>query len=152
MADLTITLPFVASMVLTPIVMLLWQRVAPPTDRSEFDALGMEVLAQRNGRLNSLFTLLMFVGLLVPLFFLLSLPRSSGLHAVGFLALEFGLMVDLPVAVIGAITMRRGIKRFQEFWRFYEIKYGIGIRGIAWVYIPIGLLAPIGLVMVLLGT
>jgi hypothetical protein len=151
MVDLTTTLPLVASLALTPVVMALWQRAAPPTDCSEFDALGL-ALTERNGRLNSLFTFLMFVGLLVPLPFLLSLPASSGLRAFGFVALAFGLMVDLPVVVIGVITMREGIKRFQEFWRFYEIKYGIGLRGIAWVYIPIGLLAPIGLVMVVLGT
>jgi hypothetical protein len=152
MADLTLTLPLVASLALTPVVMALWQRAAPPTDSSEFDALGVAALTERNGRLNSLFTLLMFVGLLVPLPILLSLTVSSGLRAFGFMALTFGLMVDLPVVVIGAITMREGVKRFQEFWRFYEIKYGIGLRGIAWVYIPIGLLAPIGLLMVLLGT
>lgn len=152
MVDLTMTLPLVASLALTPVVMALWQRAAPPTDCSEFDALGVAALTERNGRLNSLFTVLMFVGLLVPLPFLLSLPASSGLRAIGFLALAFGLMVDLPVVVIGVITMREGVKRFQEFWRFYEIKYGIGLRGIAWVYIPIGLLAPIGLVMVVLGT
>ena len=43
-------------------------------------------------------------------------------------------------------------QRFQEFWRFYEIKYGIGIRGITWVYTPIGLLGIMGPFMIFIGT
>ena len=61
-------------------------------------------------------------------------------------------MVALPVAVIALITLRQGSDRFREFWRFYEIKWGVGLCGIAWVYLPIGLLAPLGLGLMLLGT
>ena len=61
-------------------------------------------------------------------------------------------MVDLPVAVIASITLHQGVKRFQEFWRFYEIKYGIGIRGITCVYTPIGLLGIMGPFMIFIGT
>ena len=124
MPDGTVAWPLVTSLVLTPVVMTIWRR----------------------------FTILMIVGLFIPLLLLLASPSKSLSRLLGFLALQFGLMIDLPVAVIAAMTMRQGIKRFQEFWRYYEIKYGIAIRGIAWIYIPIGLLGPIGLVMVLWRT
>ena len=39
-----------------------------------------------------------------------------------------------------------GVVRFREFWRFYEIKWGIAMNGIRVVYIPISL---IGLVSIL---
>jgi hypothetical protein len=123
---------------------------------SEFDSLGSGLLAQRNKVLDGLFTLLMFVGLVLPLtvclVFLRNKPPSSPGVLVGLGLLSFGLMVVLPVTVIAAITLRDGASRLREFWRYYEVKWGIGLRGIAWVYIPIATLAPIGLMLIILGT
>ena len=145
----------VAAIALVPLIMLLWKRLAPPSGHSEFDDLGRDVLTKRNAKLDGLFTTLMFVGLIGP--FLVASRFLSGTHPkplflIGLGALSFGLMVTLPVAVIASLTLRQGGNRFREFWRFYEIKWGIGLRGIAWVYIPIGLLAPLGLGLMLLGT
>ena len=136
--------------------MAAWRRWTPPATASEFNSIDPSELNRRNGGLNRLFTVLMFVGLATPFALLFWLRRgplpNSPLLAGGFLALSFGLMVDLPVAAIALITLRGGPKRFREFWRFYELKYGVGLRGIVWVYVPIGALVPVGLVLVALGT
>jgi hypothetical protein len=97
----------------------------------------------------------MFVGLMTPLplalLFLRAKPTNP-LCIIGLAAVSFGLMVALPVFAIAVITLRKGYSRLWEFWRFYETKWGIGLRGIAWVYIPIGALFPVGLTMMLLGS
>jgi hypothetical protein len=125
--------------------------LTPPVSSTEFDELGVEALTKRNNNLNCIFTLLMFIGLIFPLSFFIYFPKGASVRAIGLVALAFGLMVDLPVAVIAAVTLRQSFKRFREFWRFYELKYGIGVRGIAWVYTPIGLLGVIGLFMIVIG-
>ena len=128
----------VASFVLTPLVMGAWHRLTPPAEASEFDALGSAALRARNKYLDYLFTVLMFVGLVTPFAFIRN--ASSPTHAIALLGLAFGVMVDLPVAAIAGLTLPYGVSRFREFWRFYELKWGIGLRGIALVYTPIGLL------------
>ena len=135
-------------MLLTPLAVAAWQRLTPPPSESEFDALGADVLKARNKYLDHLFTFLMFAGAVTPLPFIRN--ASSPAHAIAWLGLGLGLMVDLPVAVIAGITLRHGVKRFREFWRFYEIRWGIGMRGIVLVYTPIGLLGVASLVVLLL--
>lgn len=148
--------PFLSTvaLIMVLVMMWLWRRLAPPAGHSKFDDLGRDVLIKRNGKLDGMFTALMFVGLISPV--LVASRLLSGQHKslffIGLVALSFGLMVALPVAVVALLTLRRGADRFREFWRFYEIKWGIGLRGIAWVYIPIGMLAPMGLVLMLVGT
>jgi hypothetical protein len=127
-----------ASLVLTPLVMMAWQRLTPPADVSEFDALGSAALRARNKYLDYLFTILMFVGLITPFAFIRN--ASSPPHALALFGLGFGLMVDLPVAVIAGMTLPYGVSRFREFWRFYETKWGISVMAVALVYTPIGLL------------
>ena len=127
-----------ASLVLTPLVMVAWHRLTPPAEASEFDALGSAALRARNKYLDYLFTVLMFVGLITPFAFIRN--ASSPPHAIALLGLGFGLMVDLPVAAIAGLTLPYGVSRFREFWRFYEVKWKIGLRGVALVYTPIGLL------------
>ena len=143
-------------LLLVPLIMAAWKRWTPPAASSQFDSLDPSELKLRNAGLNRLFTILMFVGLMAPLPLVLWLwkghPPNSPLFAGGVLALAFGLMVDLPVSAVAVLTLRDGPTRFREFWRFYELKYGIGVRGIAYVYIPIGALAPVGLVLLVMGT
>jgi hypothetical protein len=140
---------------LVPLIMALWKWLAPPARESAFDSMGRDLLAQRNKKLDWLFTALMFVGLMSPLsialMFLKAKP-SNPLLAIGLGASSFGLMVARPVLVIALITLREGVGRFREFWRYYEVKWGIGLRGIAWVYVLIGALGPVGLVLMLLGS
>jgi hypothetical protein len=57
----------VAAILLVPLIMALWKWLAPPARESAFDAIGRDLLAHRNKKLDWLFTALMFVGLLSPL-------------------------------------------------------------------------------------
>jgi len=118
--------------------MMAWQRLTPPADVSEFDALGSAALRARNKYLDYLFTILMFVGLIRPFAFIRN--ASSPPDDLALFGLDFGLMVDLPVAVIAGMTLPYGVSRFREFWRFYETKWGISVMAVALVYTPIGLL------------
>ena len=68
---------------------------------------------------------------------------------IGF---AIGSMVVLPSAVIAVLTLPRGAVRFREFWRYYEVKWGIGLKGIAWVYGFITLVWVVSLARLLLGT
>jgi hypothetical protein len=106
------------------------------------------VLRARNRYLDHLFTFLMFVGLFTPFAFIRGAATRT--HAIALLGLGFGLMVDLPVAVIAGITLRHGVPRFREFWRFHETRWGVGVRGIALVYTPIGMLGIACLLVLLL--
>jgi len=71
------------------------------------------------------------------------LPRSDVPRPV---LLQNELACSRPLA-IALITSREGTERFRKFWRYYEVKWGIGLRSIAWVYVPIGALAPVGLML-----
>src|SRR5262245_24982444 len=94
--------------------------------------MGADRLRARNKWLDRAFTVLMFVGLLVPLLAMQALGSVQlDLRIIG---LAFGNMVVLPTAFVAAITLPSGIARFHEFWRYYELKWGIGLKGIAWVY------------------
>jgi hypothetical protein len=139
--------------ILAPVIILLWKRLAPPRSHSEFDHLGVDTLKKRNGALDLLFTLLMFAGLMAPLFLMLALKikPTAPKVLIGLGCLSFGLMVLLPVGVIAAITLPHGQSRFREFWRFYETKWGIGLNGITWVYAPIAALVPVGLIFIVSG-
>ena len=121
-----------ASALLTPLIVALWAKITPVATRSEFDHLGADNLRARNRWLDHCFTLLMFIGMLVTFAFI-PLLRSEQL-APWLIGLAIGNMVVLPTVVIAALTLPSGTARFREFWRFYEVRWGIGLRGIAWVY------------------
>jgi hypothetical protein len=75
----------------------------------------------------------MFVGLMSFVF-----PYAQGTppnDPIGG-ALGLGLMMWLPGSFVMAVTLPHGTTRFREFLRWYELKWGIGIRGITYVYVP----------------
>jgi len=138
-----------ASAVLTPLIVALWAKAAPVSARSEFDHLSAGELRARNKWLDHGFTVLMFVGLLVP-FACIPLLKSEQ-QALWLVGMAIGNMVVLPTAVIAAITLPKGAARFREFWRFYEVRWGIGLRGIAWVYGGVSILWVFCVARLLLG-
>lgn len=144
--DYSILFSVGASAVLTPLLMKLWGRLSPPADTSEFDHLDFEALRGRNGRTDNIATALSLIGICVPLVALhfRLVPESFWLVGLGF-----GLMVLLPIGYVAAVTLPHGIQRFHEFWRFYELKWGVGLPGIRLLYIPIAILGLISLVMVI---
>jgi hypothetical protein len=46
----------------------------------------------------------------------------------------FGWLVLAPVLLIALFTLPRGISRWREFWRFYELRYKISLRFLAPLY------------------
>lgn len=131
---------------LTPLVVYMWQRAFPISSFSQFDLVGRDELQRRNNWIDRTATLLIFVGLAS-----FAIPYTHGAQRndpIGA-ALGFGLMMWLPAAFVIAVTLPRGINRFREFLRWYELKWGIGIRGITYVYVPLFVLAALALAYVL---
>ena len=132
-----IVLSAIAAAIGTPLIMKWWGRLAPPTQASEFDSLSREELRRRNNWIDNVACVLALAGIVSPLLLYANGMSRQNPWPVG---LGFGLMVILPVTLVALLTLPQGLGRFREFWRFYELKYGIGIRGISYVFVPIGVL------------
>jgi len=91
-------------------------------------------------------TALSFCGLLTAFPFYFGPAKSNNPWPVG---MGMGMMVIFPVTFIWLATRRGGIARWHEFWRFYELKWGVGLRGVQWIYAPLAALGAVSLVMVL---
>ncbi len=128
------------SVALTPIIMILWGALFPVSNDSEFHNYDFEILRKRNRWINNISVALHFVGLCLPISLLISATENNPELVPWGIALIFGSMVIVPFLFVVIVTIPQGIKRFREYWRFYELHYGIGIRGIKLVFIPIGLL------------
>jgi hypothetical protein len=133
---------------LTPLIVHWWSRLCPPAESSEFDSMGMDELRARNNRIDNIGSVLSFVGLLTAFPFYFGPVKWESGWPVG---LGLGMMVIWPVTFFWLATRRGGIARWLEFWRFYEIKWGVGLRGLRWFFVPVALLGVVSLVMVLFG-
>jgi len=120
--------------------MKLWGRLSPPRQVSEFDQHSPEELKRRNNWIDRVGVMLSLSGICFPLFLYANGVSKHNPWPVG---LGLGLMVILPTAFFALVTLPKGSGRFREFWRFYELKYGIGLKGLTVVYVP---LACLGLV------
>lgn len=121
---------------LTPLVVTLWSRAFPPAPLAELE--DAETLRARNGWIDGVATLFMFGGAFLPLVLFGRNFNAVGMWAVG---LMFGLMVSMHFLWVCLATIPFGGRnRFREFWRFYELRWGIAMKGIRLVYIPISLL------------
>jgi len=80
----------------------------------------------------------------VPLV-LMALGMTATFWLVG---LGFGLMVILPISFFAAVTFRGGAVRHRELWRFYELKWNVSLRSLAWLYIPLAILGVVSFIMV----
>ena len=132
-----IILSTIAAAIGTPLIMKLWGRWSPPTRASEFDSVSKEELRRRNNWIDNVACSLALIGIFSPLLLYANGMSNRNPWPVG---LGFGLMVILPVAFVSMFTLPQGFVRFREFWRFYELKYGIGVRGITYVFVPIAVL------------
>lgn len=129
---------------ITPVIVTIWGRLFPPSRDSEFSRIPPEILRRRNNWIDRLATVFCLAGIFCPLG-LMAIDRSyeNNWWIVG---LGFGLCVILPSLFVMLATLPwGGFRRLQEFGRFYEVKWGIGLRGIAVVYVP---LAALGMVSV----
>jgi hypothetical protein len=131
---------------LTPLIVRWWSRATPPAETSPFDSLGMEVLRARNNRIDNIGTVFSFCGMLTAFPFYFGGAKSNNFWPVG---LAMGMMVIFPVTFFWLATRHGGVARWHEFWRFYELKWGIGLRGLRWVYVPLAGLGLVSLAMLL---
>ncbi len=141
-------LAILISFLLTPLIMITWSRMTPITPNSKFDKMAMDYLRTRNNWIDNLFTLSMFVGLLLPLPLYYFKIGPQNFWPLG---LGFGFAIILPVTFVMIITFRKGVDRFHEFWRFYELKWKVGLKGIRLMYIPLALLGLLSLFMIIVS-
>jgi hypothetical protein len=124
-----------AAALLTPLVVTLWSCAFPPAAFG--DSKSTVALRARNGWIDAVATIFMFIGLILPLVLFRHDFSSVGVWAIG---LMFGLMVSMHFLWVCIATIPFGrFSRFQEFWRFYELRWGFAMTGIRIVYIPISL-------------
>lgn len=135
----------VAAMVLTPLIVYLWSRAFPVRGNPEFAGVEYQTLKKRNGWIDLVATAMMFVGFALP-FMLIPYVRKE--NAVWLFGMAIGSMVIFHFLWVCAATRSIGGYRSREFWRFYELRWGIGINGIKFVYIPIGMLGLISAAMI----
>jgi hypothetical protein len=132
------SLSIAAATLLTPVVVYLWGRAFPPSASNPGER--AEDLKARNGWIDGVATFFMFAGLAAPIIFFWRDLNAVGAPVIG---LMFGLMVIFHFVWVCLATLPFGVQRFREFWRFYELRWGIGVRGIQFVYIPIAMLGVI---------
>lgn len=139
-SNMGIAVSAVAAAIGTPLLMKLWGKLSPPGQLPGCDQYSPEELRRRNNWIDLVGVVLSLSGICFPLFLYAKGVSKRNPWPVG---LGFGLMVILPTAFFALVTLPKGRGRFREFWRFYELKYGIGLKGLTVVCVP---LACVGLV------
>jgi hypothetical protein len=138
-------LPVAASIALTPLIMRGWAKLAPR--RSVDDPLTRENLHRRFSWIDRVAQALFFVGLASPWPLFNAIPRHdpAGLWLIG---LMFGMAVLIPCLWIALATLPFGLRRFHEFWLFYELRWGVGVKGLLPIYVPLSVLGIVSAVQV----
>jgi hypothetical protein len=152
MKELIALVPAVMALILTPLLIRLWKKISSSSDVYESEDKQLDILRQRNGWLDNLFTILLFVGIFLPVLFMVPEQYRQGpapIYLVVWILGSFGLMIDLPVIVIAAITFPKGLKRFSEFWCYYGLHWHVSMRRIAPVYTFIGIIGIVSITMLL---
>jgi hypothetical protein len=139
----TTFLVILAAATLTPILMRWTARAFPPRSR---DPAEFESLRPRYNSLELASQLAAITGA-VGLGALVYALRAR--NTPWFVGLVFGWLVLTPVLLIALATLPRGVTRWREFWRFYELKYGISLRLLAPVYTSLAVLGIISTAVLL---
>ena len=132
----------VAAAVLTPLVLALLGALFPPSTKRLFP--NLEALRARNGWINGVACVFFFVGFVLPVVLLWKSTVDPGLPMLGVC---FGGSVVLPYLWICVATLPFGLTRYEEFWRYYQLHYGIGIGGIMVLYVPCVVAGAISIVL-----
>jgi hypothetical protein len=127
-------LSLLAAMALTPIIIRVLARKFPARSA---DPREYESLRRQYGWLELGSQLAALAGIIgsITLLILLHVGNTPWIVGVGF-----GWLVLAPVLVISAFTLPRGIARWREFWRFYELRYHISLQLLAPVYVALSAL------------
>ena len=127
-------LVILAAGTLTPILIRLTARALPARSRdfAEFQSLRL--------RYNSLEVASQLVAIVcaVGLGSVVYVMRAR--NTPWLVGLFLGWLVLTPALFIALATLPRGTAHWREFWRFYELKYGISLRLVAPVYTALALL------------
>jgi hypothetical protein len=129
--------------ILPPLLIQLLGALSPPVAHRLFPNLSR--LRARNGWINAVACMLCLAGFISPLL-LFAQDRDAGWPAVG---LGFGAAVVFPYLWICLTTLPFGLWRYQEFWRFYQLYYGIGIGGIIAIYVPCAAFGAVSLIVLI---
>jgi hypothetical protein len=118
-----------AAIVLTPIAMRVLARTFParPGEPTEYES-----LRQHYRWLEIASQVAALAGIIGSIAFLILLRVGNTPWIVGA---GFGWLVLAPVLVIAAFTLPRGVARWREFWRFYELTYHVSLRLLAPIYV-----------------
>lgn len=114
-------LPIGAAVALTPLVIWALARMVPPRRAllGEYDE-----LKERYGRLELAAALASMLGVCGVIAGLVVL-RKDGPWMVGLL---FGAIAAAPVALVAAVILPSRGLHWGDYWRYYELRYGIGLR------------------------
>ncbi len=128
-----------------------WMRRNPPAKSSRYDQIGPDLLKSRNGWIEDLGHLMSILG---PIGAWPLLKIESELENEFWIAgVALGLMAIIPIAVFRIATASGGRERWFEFWRYYELNWGVSAKSLWWLYLffaLIGLVSAGGIITELL--
>jgi hypothetical protein len=122
---------------LTPLIMRVWRKLAPPRDNTEFDGVSIYELKHRNKWIYLATHCLSTLGIFSPIILMM---LKIGKETPWLIGLGFGLAIILPFTFATLLTLPRGKKRFLEFWRYFELENGLSLRSMVILSIPLATL------------
>ncbi len=128
------------AMAFTPLIMRALAKAFPVRTDADTQDISPKLLHSRNNWIDNVACFLAIVGICAPLPLYAYVLDKHNPWGVGF---GFGLMVILPTLWVATITLPKGVARWVEFWRFYERKYKINLRGVTYIFVPIAVLGVI---------
>jgi hypothetical protein len=140
----TIPLVIVASAFLTPLLMRALSRVFPARRPQSDD---YQFLRSRYKALELWSQFFALLGGGAAVWFVIVLRPGNTPWLIGVI---FGWLAFAPLLLIAICTLPRGVSRWTEFWRFYELHYRINLRFLAPIYVFLGLLGVVSTAVLLL--
>ena len=117
-----------ASAALTPIIMAWLRKSFPPTPLEP--GLDIVVFRRRNGWIDNIATLLIFVGLCAAFPVISRMDVLAKNHsfavALSVLGLAFSMAVLLPIFWVCSVTLPSGMGRLREYFAFYQYRWEVG--------------------------
>jgi hypothetical protein len=132
-----------ASALLTPLLGRALSHAFPP-QHPAWDH--YETLRKRYNALELLSQLAAVLAGIGSVCFLIAMRPPNTPWLVGIV---FGWVVLAPILLIALLTLPRGIERWREFWRFYELRYKISLHFITPLYATLCLLGLVSTAVVL---
>jgi hypothetical protein len=123
-----IALSIFAATLLTPIITRALSHALPPRQSDTVEA---DSLTRRYRSLERWSQLAAVIGVVGAIAFVILLRVGNTPWLLGVV---FGWPVLVAVLFIGIFTLPHGLSHWLEFWRFYQLRYGITLRFLAPLY------------------